>query len=277
MSLDTTVPGLTLCECYTITLSSGFAARFTDHPSDLTFLGETYVSIPIKRGEIAADIDLQAAEVQITAGIVGVTLDTEEYTIPQVVKNEFLRNAHVVIHRVDYTDTGNYAALFEGWVTGAISYDESAVTMGAGSLLDRLSDLFPRLIYSITCNHSLFDDYCGLDPGDYDEAGTAAAGSTRLKVVASVFGSGVHALGYFSRGRITGVSGANASISRSIREHKEGYGLVMVPFPNDITPGDTFTVWPGCDGMGQTCHEKFDNYANFFGFEEIPNPKILIG
>lgn len=277
MSLDHKAVGLNLCECYTITLTNSIVARFTNHNADLTFLGETYTSIPITRSDVQMNADLQSDELQITFGLIAVTLGTAAYTIPEVVQNEYLRNAHVQLYLVDFVTPANYLTRFEGWVNGVVSYTEDSVTIGVGSLLDRLTDMFPRMLYSISCNHSLFDTYCTLDASDYDEADTVDAGSTKLKIYATVFGAGVHDVGYFSRGKITFTDGDNNAVSRTIREHKDGHVIVMIPFPQDVAVGDGFTAWPGCDGMGETCYTKFSNYANFFGFEEIPNPKILIG
>jgi hypothetical protein len=61
-----------------------------------------------------------------------------------------------------------------------------------------------------------------------------------------------------------------------VAEHGDGWVKLIVPFPDPPAVADPFSAWPGCDRSGQTCDEKFDNYANFFGFEYIPKPETIL-
>ena len=50
-----------------------------------------------------------------------------------------------------------------------------------------------------------------------------------------------------------------------------GYPLQSTP-----APGDTFTVYYGCDHTPGTCQSKFNNLANFRGFPYIPPPQMAV-
>jgi uncharacterized phage protein (TIGR02218 family) len=283
MSLDTTGIELRIAECYSFTLNNGVTAYFTSHDTNITFLGETYQAIPIKRSQVSYHSDLQVDKVDIDMGLVGITVGTASYTIPQIIRREFLRNANVLIHLVDYVTPTNYILLFEGWVTGDISYNEGIMSMSVGSLLDKLNEKFPKLIYSEFCNHQLYSSYCDLIKDNHKATGTVTVdvGSGYL-VYADIFDPTV--LGSkFVLGEIKFTSGANNGVSRTIKEvgsDPTGHACrVIKPFFDTITVGDTFDVWYGCDKTLTSCKTRFEvnNVAHFLGFPFIPKPETLYG
>jgi hypothetical protein len=58
---------------------------------------------------------------------------------------------------------------------------------------------------------------------------------------------------------------------------EEGFRtLSRIPLQSTPTPGDTFTVYQGCDHTPGTCASKFSNLANFRGFPYVPPPQMAI-
>ena len=275
--VDLTTTELTITELYVIETDNGAIARFTNHGVNIVYDGNTYQSIPIKRTSITYHSELQVDKVTITMGIVGLIFGTTSFTIPQVVKRGFLKNAHVYIYLIDYVALDSVKLIFEGWGTCGVSYNQGELTIGCGSLLDKLNDKFPKFVYSEFCQHKLFDTYCGITKATYLHTGTATAGSTTQIIYASVFAFSNHAQGYWLRGEITFTSGNNDGVGRSIVAHGDGWIRTLINFVDSITDGDTFNVYPGCDKSGSTCESKFSNYDNFFGFETIPKPEVLYG
>lgn len=275
--MDLTMPTLSLAEFYTITTATGDVARFTSHDQDITYEGSLYQAIPIMRSQISYHSDLQVDKVDISMGLVGVVIGTNEYSIPRLIQLGLFRNAHVVISLYDFVAGGTWKVLFEGWCTEGISYNKGICTMSIGSLLDKLNEKFPKYIYSDYCNHQLYGSYCGLTKTDWQVMSAAEEGSTKAIIVSPVFLFSAHAGGWWMKGEIKMTSGANANVSRSIISHSDQYVIVLIPFVEEIVPGDTFTVWAGCDKSGIMCDEKFSNYANFFGFEYTPKPEVLLG
>ena len=119
---------LTLAEAYKFTLTNGTIAYFTSHSENFTFLDDgpsygtrnLYQAIPIRRSPIVYHSNLEVDTVTIDMGIVGIRVGTQLYTMPQVIRRELLRQAHVKIYLVDYRKIDSYGGvtseliLFEG-------------------------------------------------------------------------------------------------------------------------------------------------------------------
>jgi uncharacterized phage protein (TIGR02218 family) len=270
---------LKLAELYMFTLKNGVVAYFTSHDANLVYGGHTYQAIPIQRGSISYHSDLQIDTVDINMGLIGILIGTAQYTIPQIIRREFLRQANVKIYLVNYTTLAQELLLFDGYISGDISYNAGILTLNCGSILDRLNDKFPRLIYTEFCQHNLFDSRCGLIKGSPWSMNASVAANSTTSVIynASFAYVGFAAPGFWTKGEIKMTSGSNDDISRSIRSHGDGYIILLKQFDETITVGDTFTVYAGCDKTGTTCADKFSNYVNFFGFEYIPKPETMYG
>ena len=277
MSLSSTT--LSVAELYKVVLGNGYTASayFTNHDTSISYNGATYQPIPIARTNISYHSDLQVDKVDVSFGLVGLTIGDRDLTIPQVIRADFLKNAHLYIYLYDTANSALLSTLFEGFLTGDISYNQGVVTCSFGSILDKLQQKFPHLIYSEFCNHNLFDTYCGLIKADYKSTGTVIAGTTKSLIYANVFSFSIQSEGYWDKGEIMFTSGDNENISRTIKKHYSGYVDLMSPFPFFPKEDDTFDVYPGCDKSGETCDTKFSNYDNFFGFETIPKPEVLYG
>ena len=52
-------------------------------------------------------------------------------------------------------------------------------------------------------------------------------------------------------------------------QEQYGSGLTLI-YPAPLTPGETVSLYPGCDHTLQTCHGRFNNAENFGGFPWIP-------
>jgi hypothetical protein len=72
-------------------------------------------------------------------------------------------------------------------------------------------------------------------------------------------------------------------LSRTVKTYLNANGLVtpVKPFPYTPQAGETFTIYPGCDKVGQiggdiaagTCQVKFSNIARFKGTPFVPTPE----
>jgi uncharacterized phage protein (TIGR02218 family) len=85
---------------------------------------------------------------------------------------------------------------------------------------------------------------------------------------------------WFTAGRLTFTSGANVGLAVEVKNHRNGNGFVTLDLwqamPEPIEPGDAFNVTAGCDKRFQTCHNRFNNVANFRGFPHIPGNDFVI-
>ena len=79
---------------------------------------------------------------------------------------------------------------------------------------------------------------------------------------------------WFSAGRLTWTTGANAGLSIEIKQHRVESGHAVLSLwqamPEPIAAGDAFTVSAGCDKRLATCRDRFANSLNFRGFPHMP-------
>lgn len=164
-----------------------------------------------------------------------------------------------VYHRVGEA----WVAWFRGPIHGGAAYE---VKRGIARL--RAVDLMawggqsPSDIYGPGCNYLLGDHRCGVDLQDYrlviPVAAAARAGLSLTHASLAGEENGWWVGGYVAcgpeRSWIVGHQGETVELlSRFVR-----------------LPNSDFHVFPGCDGLKETCIEKFDNVARFSGCANIP-------
>lgn len=85
--------------------------------------------------------------------------------------------------------------------------------------------------------------------------------------------------GWFTGGKLTCSSGANAGAAMEVKIHRAAATVAIElwqAMPQPIAAGDTFTVTAGCDKRFATCRDRFTNGLNFRGFPAIPGNDFLI-
>lgn len=287
---DFTQKQLRVAEIYNFTLMDGSTLACTSYDTDLTVGGVLYYAIPIRRDTIRYQANLEVDRVGISMAITGVMIGGVEQNIPFLLRSNMFRNANIKIYTIDPTQIGviDPYMLWDGWVTGDISYNSGMLSLKCGSILDRLSDKFPKVLYTEFCQHRLYSraranasyTLCEIDEASWKLPGTVqvGAGSTMWQVFSTMFaytahpgyGGGVGEVPYFNQGKFyIGV------YSSSIRFHGDGYVSLLTPLPAVPADGATIYASPGCDRTSATCVSKFNNLTHFFGFEFIPKPGML--
>jgi len=148
-----------------------------------------------------------------------------------------------------------------------VDISRNLATFTINSYLELLNQNMPRNLYQATCVNTLFDASCTLSQSSFATSATTASGSTTSAINATL----TQTAGYFNLGTVTFTSGANAGVSRTISTYTQG-GVVnlIAPLPSAPAPGDTFSIYPGCDKLQLTCGVKFNNLSNFRGMPYIP-------
>ncbi len=189
-------------------------------------------------------------------------------------------NALVEIYRVNWADPAQRVLMRYGNL-GEVSRGRYHFRAEMRGLAHELQQPKGRIV-QFGCDADLGDGRCKVD---LDQAGFRTNGG----VVANLTGSprlfGVTGLdaydnGWFSRGLITWLSGANDGRMVEVKVHGKANGSVSIELwqrmSEAIALGDQFRIVAGCDKQFSTCKEKFDNVANFRGFPHVPGNDFML-
>lgn len=128
--------------------------------------------------------------------------------------------------------------------------------------LAKIKRLGLRQRFQPTCNLQLYSDRCGVDRADFKTTATVSAVNG---LAVTVTGLPSVADGYYAGGYVQAADGTR----RFIAAHAAGVLTLLVPFES-LAVSASLDVYAGCDHAQETCREKFDNIANFFGFFTLP-------
>jgi uncharacterized phage protein (TIGR02218 family) len=283
-------------DLYTFTLIGGGALRYTSYDTDIVYNGNTYAS----GGQGGPFFDRKDNKAKCHWKL-GVEVDTLVFDVVpgnaavngqpflSAVRQGVFDGAELELDRAFFPPPipGDYPPLTIQSATGVVvlfagrvaevDAGRSLATFSVNSHLELLNQNLPRNLYQPGCVNTLGDISCGVSLASFSANATALAGST-----ASVIGANVTnpLAGYFDQGKITFTAGANAGLSRSVKQclfGMPGTVTLLAPFPSAPAPGDAFTLFAGCDkSLGPNGCPKFNNVPNFRGFPFVPVPETAV-
>lgn len=262
----------TLAWCWRLTRNDGVRLGFTDHDCDLAFDATTF----------EAASGFTATEIKDSVGLGTDNLDVDGALSSQSLNEDHLAaglfdGAVVEIWRVNWSDVEQRVLMRKGTL-GEVSRAGQAFTAEVRGLAQQLQHPTGRL-YQYACDADLGDARCKVDLASDLMRGfgtvVAVAGARQFTAA----GLGAFAADWFSRGRLTFTSGANAGRAQEVRRHAGADAMAAFelwqPFALAVAPGDTFVVTAGCDKHFSTCRAKFANGVNYRGFPHIPGSDVI--
>lgn len=259
-------------EVFTFALRSGDVYRFTNADVDVSYLGNTFsANGPLIDGlKMHSTIGLNVDEQEMTLALSDDTAGPDFIGMlgDGAFDNCRLRRERVFFYDRVGGDVAGGVILFEGRFSRSEDIGRVDAKVTVSDDLVGLQMQMPRNSYQATCNRSLYDAGCGLDPNDFTTLSAAGAGSTQrtLATAAALFS---HIGGYVE---FTG--GANLGVRATIKNVRAGLNLTLsYPLPEPVTAGDTFKIVLGCDHTLPTCAGTFNNRARFRGFPYVPPPQ----
>jgi uncharacterized phage protein (TIGR02218 family) len=263
----------TTCTCWRVTRRDGLVLGFTDHDRDLTFAGTTF----------AAGTGLEAAEASAELGFAVGGGDVSGALV-----SAGITEADILAGRYDdaavETWLVNWAAPEQRLLVATASLGE--IRRADGAFVAELRGPMHRFdeergrIYRRTCSADLGDACCKVDLTSpaYTTSATVAASDGALTFVSD--GLGAYADGWFTRGKVMWLGGANAGTAIEIKAHRVVGGRAELDLwqrmPGAIAVGDAFRITAGCDKLFETCRAKFANIANFRGFPHMPGNDFVL-
>lgn len=262
----------TLCRCWLIGRRDGVTQGFTDHDDDVAVGDVTCrAGTGLSGSEAAQKLGLSVDGSELSGALAHDTLNEDDLAAGRY------DAAVVELWLVDWSEPSLRVLLAKGSL-GEIKREGTAFTAEVRGLSQRLAETSGRL-YTATCSADLGDARCKVDlnAAAFRGSGVVVATSATSSFTAS--GLDMFADGWFSAGRLTFTSGANAGLGMEVKSHRNADGVTFdlwQAMPEPIAPGDPFEVRAGCDKRLATCHDRFNNVVNFRGFSHIPGNDFVI-
>lgn len=216
-------------------------ADFTDAES--TLYTSTAISIPddieSTDEDVRADIDIIVPRTNPLAELFRIIAPTRVVTVQ-------IREVH--------RGESDYAALWFGQILSAVQ-DGATYKLKCSALSASEIRSGPTERVQKTCNNTLFDSRCGLDPADFKHDTTVTAIVENIVTVASV-GSGPYAAG-----ELIWVDSDGNTNSRFI-ESIATLALTLQRPPYGLSVSDAVTLYPACNLSVDACLNTYNNLAN---------------
>ena len=269
-----------LAHCLRVVAKDGSELLFTDHDRKLTVENKAY--LPIVLGSLSADRregGLRSGDQDVRGVIDGTTI-----TLPQL-RTQKYRGATVYMLVVD-------------WARPAIVYSRhrriiTRIVFDGSNFVGTMESVTQKLrrptggrfggYFSQTCQYELGGDFCKADISA--ETVTAAEVDSvpdeymtvRFTTASFAPPAAAQVDDYYRDGSIVWTSGDNVGqvspivgFTYSTRECR-----LLVPTLKPMQVGDEATVKPGCNGLFDTCQDKFSNQANFGGSDLEPTASTI--
>jgi uncharacterized phage protein (TIGR02218 family) len=257
----------TLCWCWKIVRNDAMTLGFTDHDVAVVFDGVTYEAVSgFTASEVQSTLGLAVDNLTVLGALSSSTINESDLAAG------LYDNATIEIWRVNWAAPEQRVLMRKGNL-GEVKRGKTAFQAEVRGLAHLLNQPVGRA-YGYSCDADLGDARCTIDLSNplYRGAGTVAAITDARRFTAS--GLDAFADQWFSGGKLTWTSGANADRAMEVKRHGVVGSRVSLelwqPMSEAIAVGDAFIVTAGCDKQFGTCKAKFANAVNFRGFPYMP-------
>jgi uncharacterized phage protein (TIGR02218 family) len=256
----------TLATCWRLERADGWVRGFTDHDRELVVDGLTYVaSTGFLPSAIKTASDLSVDNLDVDGFLDDAALRAEDLIAG------LFDGARIEVFIVNWADLGQGRLLLRKGFLGEIKRADQRFSAEIRGLSNRLQQTAGKL-YSRLCRVDLGSSECGvaLGPRTDTYAVTQVITADTVRIVTA------RATGYFTFGKATFTTGANAGAVNEVLLHDGQTIRLFVPMPRPIVVGDQIVLVAGCDKTPETCNAKFVNILNFRGEPHIPgNDKVF--
>jgi uncharacterized phage protein (TIGR02218 family) len=250
--------------CYTFARGSSLW-RYTDQPEDAVVDTVTYRAAVIAHSDLQRDDESAAGTITVTMAdttpIVAAltTLGLQGLPVTCTIRQSHRANVGDVV-------TPASAVRYKGVVQGRERAD-GRCTFTIASLTGAFERPLLRVLAAPTCQNTIYDGRCGVDPSLWQTAACeVAAISGRTLTVAE---AALQADGYYTAAPLIVEDGTAVGERLFVVTHVgDALTLAHVP-PGTLAVGDHVSLFKGCQGTEAACIE-FSNIDWFMGFPRVP-------
>lgn len=238
--------------------------RYTSSDAAELVAGESYLPIAVTRSKVKAG----------THEDTGLSLDLELPFDIDVVQDYAYAQVPPKLELTVYRkqQDGTYAVFWSGVVRGFDVSGERAKIKVPSVFTLALQGEVPNVHYQSPCNHVLYGPRCQVSriANTFNETVQAYGGGTAITVVANPTTENDLRAGEIVNTR----NGERRLILSNVGS------LINIGYPFvDLLPGDPVELVRGCNHRGRNgdCLNKFNNYINYGGYEDIPADNPFTG
>lgn len=263
----------TMCYCWRITRTDGVVQGFTDHDEDLTFDGTTFeAGSGFTASQISKTIGLAVDNLEVKGAMSSDTINEDDLAAGKY------DDAYVELFWVNWQDVSQRIIQMNGY-TGEAKRTGIAFQAELRGLSSRVGQTTMRT-FQRTCDATVGDSRCGVNLNTGANKGSGTITEVVGPRVFKVSGLDAFADKWFNQGVLTFTSGTNDGVKIDVKSHSNDGTTVVLElwFPPafDLEAGWTFDVTAGCDLTVTMCKAKFDNVANFRGFNMMPGSDAVL-
>lgn len=247
--------------------------RYTSFERNIDAAGELFEAKKISHSEITEALEIEQTKIKIKAEAF------EGNPLMLFMPNRLEGPLWVEVLRCT-PDANGLAGLPEVLFVGKVGrprYEGPTVECEAIHQLMDLSQSMPTLLMQPTCNYRLYSGPCGILESANTYTGSTASSGTTIVISSGTFPD--LPAGYFAFGRIWFGSGATYQSRTIFNSSAAAGGAVTLAIQGVFAPAivGTVSISVGCDGLPDTCKNKFNNFNHFGGFPFIPpgNPSLI--
>ena len=237
----------------------GETFRFASTEDDITVGVDVYAGSEVRRSPVIVGPEARSSTLSITFSSSNLLARRYVNIVPG-------QKATLTIFRLHRPDPAQeLRTIFKG-VVKSVGFDQlgARASIVVLPLTEALSRSAPRIVFSSTCNHILYDSRCKVNSTLFRFQGTVSLVNGNQITVPGLNANGD---GWATGGYCT-LSGADF---RTINDHTGDVITLLQPFPSGTpTIGQAIEIFAGCDRSLETCVSKFSNEANFGGFRFVP-------
>ncbi|MBN4046387.1 DUF2163 domain-containing protein [bacterium AH-315-P15] len=259
----------TLCRCWQITRTDNVTYGFTDHDEDLTFSSIIFeAATGFTATAVESSLGLNVDNLDVIGALNSSRLNDDDLA------RGLYDNAAITIWYVNWQDVSQRIILRAGNL-GEVSRGPTTFSAEVRGLAHNLNQVAGR-VFQRVCDADLGDARCGVDLTSATYKGSGAVATPESNRAFAVTGLEGFANGWFSRGKLSWVSGANNGRAMEIKIHSPGRIELWLPMADTVAASDTFDVVAGCEKSFTICRQKFSNTVNFRGFPHMPGNDYVV-
>lgn len=262
-----------LATCWRMIRTDGEILGFTDHDVALIFDSTNFIPAHgLDGGETATKLGPQVDTSEIVGLLHADAVDEDDILLGRY------DEAVVETWRVNWRDV-SVRYLMRRDTIGEIIRVDGVFRMELRSAQYALN-IAKGKIYQGLCNTRLGETPCGIDinlPAFRADTSISSVKDRNSVTVPLLSG---FAEGWYGFGRASWTSGKrDGKADRIVAQGEVGGESVLTfaePIIDWVAPGDTLTLFAGCDRRFATCQAKFSNIENFRGFPHIPGSDFVL-